>query len=135
MQGLIFSIVINAANGRISKCRRLSLGDHCSITCISWRAWCSREARDPTLLANVTNNAVYLFRYFTIFKFEFKIISNFFSVADSEGKLLLKKRFPVKHKELSIHSTFCPIMSFRQGVCIGKTSIKISKQVTKIVKL
>jgi hypothetical protein len=48
---------------------------------------------------------------------------NVFSVADTEGKLLLKKRFPVKHKELAVHSTFCPIMSFRQGACIGKAEI------------
>ncbi|CAB3361892.1 Hypothetical predicted protein [Cloeon dipterum] len=100
-KGLIFSFFVSAANGRISKCRRLSLGDHCSITCISWRAWCSREARDPTLLVNATNNDVYLF-----------------GVTDREGKLLLKRRFPIKHKELPVHSTFCPIMSFRQGVCV-----------------
>ncbi|XP_059477242.1 WD repeat-containing protein 13-like [Neocloeon triangulifer] len=100
-KGVIFSFVLGPVNGRISKCRRLSLGDHCSVTCISWRAWCSREARDPTLLVNATNNSVYLF-----------------GVADSEGKLLLKRRFPIKHKELTVHSTFCPIMSFRQGVCV-----------------
>jgi hypothetical protein len=67
---------------------------------------------------------IMLFIYSGIFNMEYILgpfsITNYFSVADTEGKLLLKKRFPVKHKELAVHSTFCPIMSFRQGVCIGK---------------
>lgn len=100
-KGVIVSFLLGATNGRLSKCRRLSLGEQCAISCLSWRAWCNSEARDPCLLVNCAANVVYLF-----------------GIIDAEGKLLLKKRFPVRHRELQIKSTFCPIMSFRQGVCI-----------------
>lgn len=39
-------------------------------------------------------------------------------ISDREGSLTLKKRFDVSHTQCSVKSTFCPIMSFRRGVCV-----------------
>ena len=33
------------------------------ISCISWRSWISREARDPSLLVNSTDGSLRLYRY------------------------------------------------------------------------
>ncbi|KAK7794662.1 hypothetical protein R5R35_003780 [Gryllus longicercus] len=100
-KGMIVSFLFDLETGRLSKCRRISVAENCPITCISWRAWISREARDPTLLVNCAANVVCLFR-----------------VTDKEGSLLLRRKFAVRHKTNLIRSTFCPIMSFRQGACV-----------------
>uniref|UniRef100_A0A1B6CKI7 WD repeat-containing protein 55 homolog n=1 Tax=Clastoptera arizonana TaxID=38151 RepID=A0A1B6CKI7_9HEMI len=102
-KGLIMSFSFDLETGRLNKSRRLMLAEGCAITCISWRAWISREARDPTLLVNCASNVVCLFR-----------------VINREGTLTLKRKLNVRHKNNSIlvRSTFCPIMSFRQGACI-----------------
>lgn len=100
-KGTILSFLFDLETGRLSKLRRLTVAENCPITCISWRAWISREARDPTLLINCAANVVCLFR-----------------VMDKEGSLQLKRTFAVRHKNYLVHSTFCPIMSFRQGACV-----------------
>uniref|UniRef100_A0A1B6KAF4 WD repeat-containing protein 55 homolog n=1 Tax=Graphocephala atropunctata TaxID=36148 RepID=A0A1B6KAF4_9HEMI len=102
-KGTIMSFMFELATGRLNKGRRLVVGDQCVVTSISWRAWISREARDPTLLVNCANNSVCLFR-----------------VMDREGGLQLKRKLSVRHKNshFLVRSTFCPIMSFRQGACI-----------------
>ncbi|XP_054271670.1 WD repeat-containing protein 13-like [Macrosteles quadrilineatus] len=102
-KGTIVSFSFDLETGRLSKLRRLVVGEDCAITCISWRAWVSREAREPLLLVNSSNNCVSTFR-----------------VIDREGGLQLKRRLNVRHKSSRylVRSTFCPIMSFRQGTCI-----------------
>ncbi|PNF16687.1 WD repeat-containing protein 13 [Cryptotermes secundus] len=100
-KGTIVSFLFDLETGRLSKLRRLTVAENCPITCISWRAWISREARDPTLLVNCAANVVCLFR-----------------VMDKEGSLQLKRNFPIHHKSYLVRSTFCPIMSFRQGACV-----------------
>lgn len=35
------------------------------------------------------------------------------------GSLKLKKSFSVEHKIRHVRSSFCPLMSFRQGACVG----------------
>ena len=35
------------------------------------------------------------------------------------GTLKLKKSFSVEHKIRHVRSSFCPLMSFRQGACVG----------------
>lgn len=40
------------------------VSENCAVTCLSARNWASREARDPSLLANCACDAVFLFRYF-----------------------------------------------------------------------
>lgn len=41
-------------------------------------------------------------------------------VADNDGTLQLKRSFPIQHGSQLVHSIFCPLMSFRQGACVGK---------------
>ena len=36
------------------------------------------------------------------------------------GGLKLKKSFSIEHKSRQVRSSFCPLMSFRQGACVGK---------------
>jgi hypothetical protein len=49
-------------NGALCKTKKVLLSPNCAITSLSYRAWISREARDPLLLVNVTNNSLCLFR-------------------------------------------------------------------------
>ena len=42
---------------------RIMVSENCAVTCLSARNWASREARDPSLLANCACDAVFLFRY------------------------------------------------------------------------
>ncbi|CAG9768093.1 unnamed protein product [Ceutorhynchus assimilis] len=88
-------------NGGLYKTKRILVDPNCYITSLSYRAWISREARDPLLLVNASNNSMCLF-----------------SVIDAEGGLQLKRKFQNRHKRHIVRSTFCPIMSFRQGACV-----------------
>lgn len=88
-------------NGGLCKMKKITVEPHCYITNLSYRAWISREARDPLLLVNATNNSMCLF-----------------SVIDSEGGLSIKRKFQNRHRRHMVRSTFCPIMSFRQGACV-----------------
>ncbi|XP_023311899.1 WD repeat-containing protein 13-like [Anoplophora glabripennis] len=88
-------------NEALCKMKKFSLASHCSITSLSYRAWISREARDPLLLVNATDNSMYLL-----------------SITDCEGSLQLKRKFQNRHQKHIVRSTFCPIMSFRQGACV-----------------
>ncbi|XP_022907848.1 WD repeat-containing protein 13-like [Onthophagus taurus] len=99
-KGEIVSILCDIS-GQLCRTRRLNMGMPCSITSLSYRAWISREARDPLLLVNSSNNSLCLF-----------------NIVDYEGTLSLKRRFPNRHTKHSVKSTFCPIMSFRQGACV-----------------
>lgn len=40
-------------------------------------------------------------------------------VVDNEGTLQLKRSFQIQQSSHPVHSIFCPLMSFRQGACIG----------------
>ena len=48
------------------------------------------------------------------------VITFHFRVVDDMGGLKLKKSFSVEHKSRHVRSSFCPLMSFRQGACVGK---------------
>ncbi|KAF2900970.1 hypothetical protein ILUMI_05216 [Ignelater luminosus] len=99
-KGEIVSFLCDSG-GNLCRTRRLLVNPSSSITSLSYRAWISREARDPMLLVNCTDNALCLFR-----------------VIDCEGGLQLKRKFHNKHQKHFVKSTFCPIMSFRQGACV-----------------
>lgn len=100
-KGEIFSIRCELNGKLFNKTKRLTSSTPSSITSLSFRVWTNREARDPMLLVNSSNNSVSLF-----------------SIVDSEGGLSLKKKFYNHHKSNPVKSTFCPMMSFRQGACV-----------------
>ncbi|CAN8008421.1 unnamed protein product, partial [Ixodes pacificus] len=102
-RGYIVSYLFDLATGKLTKGKRLLVWDQCPITCLSARHWASREARNPSLLANCgLANALVLY-----------------SVQGADGSLLLKRKFNVKHRgRTPVRSSFCPIMSFRQGACV-----------------
>ncbi|KAL1131585.1 hypothetical protein AAG570_011199 [Ranatra chinensis] len=102
-QGVILSFMFDMKSGKLSKCRRHYLGEIAAVTSINWRTWISREARDPSLLVNMSSNSVRLYR-----------------ITNRHGSIELRRRFPIKHRlaSMPVRSTFCPIMSFRQGACI-----------------
>jgi hypothetical protein len=43
-------------------------------------------------------------------------------VINTNGKLSARKRFSIRQKSLTIHSSFCPIISQRQGFCVISAS-------------
>lgn len=102
-RGNIVSYLFDLHSGRLTKGKKILVAENCAITCLSARNWASREARDPSLLANCASDAVLLF-----------------SIVKKDGSLELKRKFPIKHRSqlAMIRSSFCPIMSFRQGACI-----------------
>ncbi|XP_061713493.1 WD repeat-containing protein 13-like [Cydia pomonella] len=95
-KGVIVSYRLEGAGGALSKLRRCCVDG--AVSCLSWSPWL---ARHPALLASAATDTLYLFR-----------------IADRDGTLALKKRFSTMHREHSVKSTFCPIMSFRRGVCV-----------------
>ncbi|KAK6643049.1 hypothetical protein RUM43_004552 [Polyplax serrata] len=101
-KGIITSFLCQLDTGKLQKKRKIVIADNCPITCLSWKTWISREARDPSLLVNCAANVLCLFR-----------------VDDIDGNLKLKKKFNIRHKSELLRSTFCPITSFRQGACVG----------------
>lgn len=50
-----------------------------------------------------------------------------YRIITDDGGLQLKKTFPVKQKRSHIRSTFCPLMSFRQGACVSEYDFFFSK--------
>jgi len=100
-KGVIISFLFDLPTGRLTKGRRILVFEGSPVTCISYRSWVSREARDPTLLVNCACNTLYLYR-----------------VTDQEGSVALRRKFPIYHQQYGVRSSFCPIMSFRQGACV-----------------
>ncbi|XP_042910127.1 WD repeat-containing protein 13 [Parasteatoda tepidariorum] len=102
-KGYILSFLFDLHTGRLTKGRKILVSENNAITCLSARSWANREARDPLLLVNCASDAVFLF-----------------SILRKDGSLELKRKFPIRHSSqlAMIRSSFCPIMSFRQGTCI-----------------
>ncbi|XP_017379357.1 WD repeat-containing protein 13 isoform X3 [Cebus imitator] len=101
-RGSIFSFLFDMATGKLTKAKRLVVHEGSPVTSISARSWVSREARDPSLLINACLNKLLLYR-----------------VVDNEGTLQLKRSFPIEQSSHPVRSIFCPLMSFRQGACVG----------------
>ncbi|XP_052266538.1 WD repeat-containing protein 13-like isoform X1 [Dreissena polymorpha] len=99
-KGSLSSFNVDLAHGKLIRTRRVLVCEGHSITSISARAWVSREAREPSLLVNCAINSLCLFRICP------------------DGSLQLKKRFSIRQKHAHVRSTFCPLMSFRQGACV-----------------
>ncbi|KAL4709924.1 hypothetical protein ACJJTC_003887 [Scirpophaga incertulas] len=94
-KGVIVSYVVAGA-GSVSKLSRCAVGG--AVSSAAWSPWL---ARHPALLVSAADNSLYLFR-----------------VVDGDGRLALKRRFATQHRRHSVRSAFCPIMSFRRGVCV-----------------
>ncbi|XP_033214973.1 WD repeat-containing protein 13-like isoform X2 [Belonocnema kinseyi] len=91
-RGVVFSFRFIPRSHRLSRLRRIEgLGGQ--VTSISWRTWLSKEFPWPTLLISSACNAVTLYR-----------------VVDDKGSLVRWKKYPVKHRQYLVHSTFCPQM-------------------------
>lgn len=139
--------------GKLTKAKRLVVSEGSSICSISARSWISREARDPSLLVNACVNKLLLYRsvssslFFLISCFVSTMLRYLFKqllmvkisvhlilcgpfcfgrVVDNDGTLQLKRSFPIQHGSQHIHSIFCPLMSFRQGACVGKKPFCVS---------
>lgn len=61
-KGTITSFMFEPATGKLQKKKKITVVENCPITCLSWRAWISREARDPLLLVNCAANVICLYR-------------------------------------------------------------------------
>ncbi|XP_076043283.1 WD repeat-containing protein 13-like isoform X2 [Oratosquilla oratoria] len=100
-RGVIQSFLFDLGSGGLRKGKRIVVNEGSPVTCLSARTWANREARDPMLLVSCACNALVLYR-----------------VIDKEGGLRLRRKFNVRHSSHPVRSTFCPLMSFRQGACI-----------------
>ncbi|XP_066947321.1 WD repeat-containing protein 13-like isoform X1 [Macrobrachium rosenbergii] len=100
-KGTIISFLFDLGSGGLKKGKRCMVSEGAAITSLSARTWASREAPNPTLLVSAACNALLLYR-----------------VVDKEGGLRLKRKFTVAHSYQPVRSTFCPLMSFRQGACV-----------------
>ncbi|KAK3854623.1 hypothetical protein Pcinc_038914 [Petrolisthes cinctipes] len=100
-KGTIVSFLFDLGSGCLRKGKRCVVREDACVTSLSARAWASREAPDPTLLVSAGCDALLLYR-----------------VVDKEGGLRLRRRFTLTHRSQPIRSTFCPLMSFRQGACV-----------------
>lgn len=100
-KGVIISFLFDIPTGKLTKGRRIIVSEDAPITSLSARNWISREARDPSVLVNCAINCLVLYR-----------------VVDKVGNLQMKRKFNIHHSHLGVRSSFCPIMSFRQGACV-----------------
>jgi len=98
-KGMVMSFLFNIITGKLSRCSKIQLCYNKCITSISARTWVSREARDPSLLVGVAGDALRLYGV-------------------TGDVLQLKAVFPVQYGMNNIRSSFCPLMSFRQGAAI-----------------
>lgn len=75
---------------------RVVVSPGCNVTCITYRTWINREARDPSLLVSCGDGLLRLFRILP------------------DSSVYLKRKFPVPQTSQPIKSAFCPLMSFLQ---------------------
>ncbi|XP_011635460.1 WD repeat-containing protein 13-like [Pogonomyrmex barbatus] len=90
--GAIISFRLEPNIGRLTKLQTVQDTGKI-ITCLSWHSWISKDAPWPALLVNSACDAVLLYR-----------------VADNHGSLCFWRKYPIKHREYQLKSTFCPQM-------------------------
>jgi len=91
------------------------------ITSLQTKTWLSREARDPTLLANAGPNNLLLFR---ILSKPLGALQISRSIALSESPPpSLSSSASVDALDLPVRSNFCPLMSFSEGACVISGSL------------
>ncbi|XP_065890385.1 WD repeat-containing protein 13-like [Dysidea avara] len=107
-KGSIFAFYFDQVSGKLQRSKRFVVSPGYGISCITWRSWISREARDPSLLVNSTDGSLRLYRILP------------------DGNIFLKRKFAVPHDGYNIRSAFCPLMSFLQGACVVTGSSDMS---------
>ncbi|XP_029032511.1 WD repeat-containing protein 13 [Osmia lignaria lignaria] len=91
-RGIIMSFQLEPGMGRLTKLRRVQeIGG--MITSLSWRSWLSKDNPWPALLVSSACNVVLLYH-----------------IIDNHGSLSLWTKYPIKHKQRFVRSTFCPQM-------------------------
>lgn len=65
-QGSLQSFTFDLGTGRLQKGHRVTLNAGFPITNIQSRSWISREARDPSVLVNIADDTLRLFRFTVI---------------------------------------------------------------------
>lgn len=102
-KGCISSFVFDIKCGHFMKINKLLLVAGCPITNISYFTWTKKSIRRSSLLVNIACNALLLFE-----------------IKARNGQLELKQSFPIRHQnnELMIRSSFCPILSFSDGIYV-----------------
>ncbi|RDD45250.1 WD repeat-containing protein 13 [Trichoplax sp. H2] len=100
-KGHIYSFIFDTMTGKIIKSRKITINEGSPITSIVSRSWSNREGKNPVLLMNTMRDSLWLLR-----------------IISPDGNAELKSSYPVWHSKQDIKSTFCPIMSFREGACV-----------------
>ncbi|XP_052740070.1 WD repeat-containing protein 13 [Bicyclus anynana] len=88
-KGMIVSYRMSSSGAMLSKLRRCQVGG--AVSSLSWSPWL---ARHPALLVSVADNSLNLFR-----------------ITESEGGLVLRKRFGTRHEAAPVRSSLCPLVS------------------------
>ena len=92
------------------------------VTSLQTKTWLSREARDPTLLANAGPNNLLLFRILTKPLGALQLRRSI-SLAPDSPPPPLSPAFPSAALDLPVRSNFCPLMSFSEGACVISGSL------------
>ncbi|CAF1511423.1 unnamed protein product [Adineta steineri] len=104
-RGNILATLFDMTTGKLHSCKRVFSNNNGSVTSLSFRFRSTRDGREGYLLANVIPNLLLVFK-----------------VVSTNGKLSVRKRFSIRQKSLTIHSSFCPVISQRQGFCVVSAS-------------
>ncbi|CAG2108873.1 unnamed protein product [Medioppia subpectinata] len=102
-KGFISSFIFEMRSCRLVLVNKVIVVAGCAITSISNRCVSGLVNSEPLLLVNSACNALLLFK-----------------VIPREANLEIIQSFSIKHqnKDLIIRSSFCPIISNREGVCV-----------------
>ena len=93
---------------------------HVPITSLQTKTWLSREARDPTLLANAGPNNLLLFR---ILSKPLGALQISRSIALTDTPTPPPSASSSTALEMPVRSNFCPLMSFSEGACVISGSL------------
>ncbi|CAF1069743.1 unnamed protein product [Didymodactylos carnosus] len=104
-RGNLFSACFDMTSGKLHSCKRVFSSNNGSITNLSYKCRSTRVGREQSILANVIPNLLLVF----------KVIS-------MNGKLVVRKRLSIKQKNLTVRSSFCPVVSHREGFCVVSAS-------------